>query len=125
MKGKDLKKILIPLTLTDRSFMIAFDFNALCELEEVYGDFNKAIQDMQIGKLKAMRAMLYSAIKPRNEDVTLVEIGELMTELITDEDKMSYVTGQLEKAIDLALPSPKEQEEAGESVPLPVKKKKK
>ena len=109
MRVKDLKSILVPLELGGRNFKIAFDFNAMCELDEVYGDFEEAIKAVQKGRgsLKAIRALVYSAIKPRY-DVSLLEVGELLTSILGDEEKANYLMGQINKAVDLAMP-PKEE----------------
>lgn len=113
MKAKDLKNILVPLELGDRTFKIAFDFNCMCELDEVYGDFDRAIKAMDEGKgrLKAIRALIYSAIKPRYENITIVEVGELLTEIMRNEEKAEYLMQQIDKALTLAMPS---KEEMGE-----------
>lgn len=113
MKAKDLKNILIPLELGDKTYKIAFDFNAMAELDDVYGDFNKAIKAINgnNGKLKAIRALVYSAIKPRYEEITLIKVGELLTPIMTDDDMANYLMTQLTKAIELAMPN---QEDMGE-----------
>lgn len=113
MKAKDLKNILVPLELCGIKFKIAFDFNAICELDEVYGDFEKAMKAMQEGKgrLKAMRALIYASIKPRYPQYTLVDIGEMLTEIMSSEEKATYVQEQLGKAMNLALPDKEEQGE--------------
>ena len=113
MKAKDLKTILVPLELGGRTFKIAFDFNCMCELDEVYGDFDKAIKSIDEGKgrLKAIRALIYSAIKPRYEEVTLLEIGELLTEIMRDTKKAEYIMEQIDKALTLSMP---DKEEMGE-----------
>lgn len=112
MRAKDLKTILVPLELGDRTFKIAFDFNAMCELDEIYGDFEKAIGAVQEGKgrLKAIRALVYSAIRPRYEDITVLEIGELLTTILNDTEKANYLMEQINKAISLAMPSQEETE---------------
>ncbi len=112
MKAKDLKNILVPLELCEKTFKIAFDFNAMCELDEVYGDFEKAMKALQEGKgkLKAMRALIYASIKPRYPQYTLIDIGEMLTEIMSSEEKANYVQDQLEKAMSLALPNQEEQE---------------
>lgn len=113
MKAKDLKNILVPLELGGRTFNIAFDFNCMCELDEVYGDFDKAIKaiDQGIGRLKAIRALIYSAIKPRYEDITILEVGELLTDIMKDTKKAEYLMKQIDKALTLAMP---DKEELGE-----------
>jgi len=113
MRPKDLKNILVPLELGGRTFKIALDFNCMCELDEVYGDYEKVLKAIRSGKgsLKAIRALVYSAIKPRYEKITLIEVGELLTEIMNDEEKANYLMEQIDKAMTLAMPN---KEEAGE-----------
>jgi len=60
--------------------------NTFCELEEVYGDINQAFEDLQNRKIKAIRALIYSAIKVENENVTLKEVGQMLT--LSDMEKL-------------------------------------
>lgn len=113
MRAKDLKNILVPLELGGRTFNIAFDFNCMCELDEIYGDFDKAIKaiDQGKGRLKAIRALIYSSIKPRYEDITILEVGELLTDIMKDTEKAEYLMEQIDKALTLAMP---DKEDLGE-----------
>lgn len=113
MRARDLKTILVPLELSGRTFNIAFDFNCMCELDEVYGDFDIAIKAIDSGKgrLKAIRALIYSAIKPRYEDITLLEVGDLLTDVMRDTKKAEYLMQQIDKALTLSMP---DKEEVGE-----------
>ena len=126
MLGKDLKKVTIPLTLSGRKFEIAFDFNSMAELEDVYdGGFDKAVKSMADGKkpLSAIRALIYSAIKPRYSKITLLQVGELLTEALQDDKKMEEVTDTLMKALTLFMPEAEENEEvntAGEQKPQTI-----
>ena len=52
--------------------------NTFCELEEVYGDINKAFEDLQLMKIKAIIALLYAAIKVEDDTVTLKSVGDLL-----------------------------------------------
>ena len=52
--------------------------NTFFELEEVYGDINKAFEDLQLMKIKAIRALLYAAIKVEDDTVTLKSVGDLL-----------------------------------------------
>lgn len=115
MKARDLKNISVPIELGNRTFRMAFDFNALAELEEVYGDIDKALRAIKIGKgrLKAIRALIYAGIKPRHK-VTLTEVGNLLTEIISNEDKANKLMEQIQKAIELAFPEPSKEDESGE-----------
>ena len=112
MKARDLKNITVPITLGNDTFRMAFDFNALAELEEVYGNIERAMRAVQTGngRLKAIRALVYSGIKPRHKYITLIKVGELLTEIIQDENKADYIFTQVQKAIELSMPTDKKKE---------------
>lgn len=126
MLGKDLKKVTIPLTLSGKKFEIAFDFNSMAELEDVYdGGFDKAIKSMADGKkpLSTIRALIYSSIKPRYPKITLLQVGELLTEALQDDKKMEEITDTLMKALTLFMPEAEGNEEvntAGEQKPQTI-----
>lgn len=69
--------------------------NTFCELEEVYGDINKAFEDLQNRKIKAIRALIYSAIKAEYESVTLKEVGRMLTLIYLKEQRNLSKNGQL------------------------------
>ena len=67
------------------------------------------------GRLKAIRALVYSGIKPRHKYITLIKVGELLTEIVQDENKADYIFSQVLKAIELSMPTDKkEDKEQGE-----------
>ena len=105
MSIKDLKNKKTKLKLGDKEFEIAFDFNAIAELDEVYGDFEDAMKALNSGKgrLKAIRALTYSMIKPRY-DVTLLEVGEMLSEIMGGQEKATEVMEQIKTAIELGMP---------------------
>lgn len=113
MSIKDLKNKKTKLKLGDKEFEIAFDFNAIAELDEVYGDFEDAMKALNSGKgrLKAIRALTYSMIKPRYEDVTLLEVGEMLSEIMGGKDKATEIMEQIKKAIELGMPKNEDTEE--------------
>lgn len=129
MLGKDFKNIKIPLTLCGRIFEISFDFNSMAELEDIYeGGFDTAMKSMAEGKkpLKTIRALIYAAIKPRYPKITLMEVGELLTEALQSEEKMEYISETLKKALTLFMPEQNKAEvsEEGEQKPQPITKPK-
>ena len=65
-------------TLGDKEYEMKFDFNVMCELEEVYGDISLAMEDLQKTKVKAIRALIYSIIKIEDDSVTLKGIGAML-----------------------------------------------
>lgn len=79
--------------------------NIFCELEEVYGDINKAFEDLQNRKIKAIRALIYLAVKAENENVTLKEVGQILT--LQDMEEMGIA---INEALCVSMP------EAGENL---------
>lgn len=79
MKAIELKNKGVKITLGNKEYNLKFNMNTFCELEEVYGDINKAFEDLQLMKVKAIRALIYSAIKVEDENVTLKSVGDLLS----------------------------------------------
>lgn len=79
MKATELKNKGVKITLSNKEYNLKFNMNTFCELEEVYGDINKAFEDLQLMKVKAIRALIYSAIKVEDENVTLKSVGDLLS----------------------------------------------
>ncbi|KLU76037.1 MULTISPECIES: hypothetical protein [Clostridium] len=79
MKATELKNKGVKITLGNKEYNLKFNMNTFCELEEVYGDINKAFEDLQLMKVKAIRALIYSAIKVEDENATLKSVGDLLS----------------------------------------------
>ncbi len=99
MKAKELKLQGIPITLGEKTYDIRFDMNTFCELEEVYEDINQAFDDLQKMKMKAIRALIYAAVKAQNEEVTLKEVGAMLG--VNDLEEISTA---INKALSEAMP---------------------
>jgi hypothetical protein len=81
IKGNQLKtKKTNPTTfdLGGITYKMSMDFNVMTELEEVYGDINKAFEDLQAMKIKAIRAVIYAIVKVEDETKTLKEVGAML-----------------------------------------------
>jgi hypothetical protein len=78
MKAAELKNKGIQFTLGNKEYELKFNMNTFCELEDVYGDINKAFEDLQNMKIKSIRALIYSAIKVQDETVTLKDVGDML-----------------------------------------------
>ena len=78
MKATELRNKGIKFILGNKEYELKFNMNTFCELEEVYGDINKAFEDLQLMKIKAIRALLYAAIKVEDDTVTLKSVGDLL-----------------------------------------------
>lgn len=78
MKASELKNKGIKFILSNKVYDLKFNMNTFCELEEVYGDISKAFEDLQQMKVKAIRALIYAAIKAEDETVTLKSVGNAL-----------------------------------------------
>lgn len=76
MKASELKNKGIKFILGDKEYELRFNMNTFCELEEIYGDLNKAFDDLKAMKIKAIRALIYAAVKVDDETATLRGVGE-------------------------------------------------
>ncbi len=103
MKAKDLKNKGVPITLGDQTYELKFNMNTFCELEEVYDDINQAFEDLQKMKVKAMRALIYAAVKTQNDTITLQEVGELL-----GISELEDISKALNEALSDAMPEASE-----------------
>ena len=103
VKASEIKNKGIKISIGDKEYELKFDMNTFCELEEIYGDINEAFEDLQNRKLKAIRALIYSAIKAEDESVTLKEVGEMLT--LNDMEKLGIA---LNEALNVAMPEVEE-----------------
>ena len=92
MKASELKNKGIKFTLGNEEYELKFNMNTFCELEEVYGDINKAFEDLQLMKIKAIRALLYAAIKVEDNTVTLKSVGDLLQ--LSDLERLGTVINE-------------------------------
>lgn len=99
MKASELKNKGIKFKLKDKEYELNFDMNTFCELEEVYGDINQAFEDLQNRKIKAIRALIYSAIKAEDESVTLKQVGRMLA--LNDMERLGTV---INDALNVAMP---------------------
>jgi len=99
LKGKELKDKGIKFTLNEKEYELKFNLNTFCELEDIYGDLNKAFEDLQRMKIKAVRALVYAAVKVEDDSVTLKKIGSLLG--LDDLERLGTV---INKALSIAMP---------------------
>lgn len=99
MKATELKNKGIKIQLNNKDYELKFDMNTFCELEEIYGDINKAFEDLQNRKIKAIRALIYSSIKAEDENLTLKEVGRMLT--LNDLERLGTA---INEALNTAMP---------------------
>lgn len=103
MKAAELKNKGIKFTLGEKEYELKLNMNTFCELEEIYGDLNKAFDDLQKMKLKAVRALVYAAVKAENEDITLKTVGEQLG--LSDLERLGTA---INEALSQAMPEAEE-----------------
>jgi len=103
LKASELKNKGVKFLLKGNEYELKFDMNTFCELEEVYGDINQAFEDLQNRKIKAIRALIYSAIKVENENITLKEVGQMLT--LSDMEKLGTA---INEALQVSMPEAEE-----------------
>lgn len=96
--GKELKQSEggTTIILGGKEYIIAMDFNAICDLEEKYGSFDKAIKILESigqdfskpGVMKNMRFILCTMLRHTDEEMTERKAGKLIT------------TGNMQKIMD-------------------------
>jgi hypothetical protein len=99
VKGNELKVKGIKFTLNEKEYELKFNLNTFCELEDIYGDLNKAFEDLQRMKIKAVRALVYATVKVEDDSVTLKSIGSLLG--LDDLERLGTV---INKALSIAMP---------------------
>jgi hypothetical protein len=99
LKGKELKDKGIKFTLNEKEYELKFNLNTFCELEDIYGDLNKAFEDLQRMKIKAVRALVYAAVKVEDDSVTLKSVGSLLG--LDDLERLGTV---INEALSIAMP---------------------
>ena len=113
MKAAELRNKGIKFTLGNKEYELKFNMNTFCELEEVYGDINKAFEDLQLMKIKAIRALLYAAIKVEDDTVTLKYVGDLLQ--LGDLERLGTVINEA-----LSESMPEIEENMGEQKATPI-----
>lgn len=113
MKAAELRNKGIKFTLGNKEYELKFNMNTFCELEEVYGDINKAFEDLQLMKIKAIRALLYAAIKVEDDTVTLKSVGDLLQ--LADLERLGTVINEA-----LSESMPEIEENMGEQKATPI-----
>ena len=79
VKASDLRKSKNnKIKLEGQEYDISLDLNAFAELEEIYGDVTEALDGLEKGSFKAIRAILYAILKSQNEKLTLVKVGKMI-----------------------------------------------
>ena len=106
VKGKDLKEPkAVKLALGGKVWNLLLDLNAFVEIESVYGSIDEAMEAMEQGGLRAIRAMLWASMLHECPDLTEQAVGRWVTF-----GNMEEVSTALAEAIKIAMPEVSEEE---------------
>ncbi|MBR1230203.1 hypothetical protein JQ600_35500 [Bradyrhizobium sp. AUGA SZCCT0176] len=72
----------IEITAGDKSYILFFDIDAICAMEEAtgkgFGAIAAEMQNPALMSISMVRRMLHAALQQNHPDVTLKEAGEIM-----------------------------------------------
>lgn len=95
------------ITLKGKEFEVKFDLNALCNLQEKFGDITTAFDGMEKSDFKKIRSLLHIGLaNGAHEDITETEVGALI-----DMRNITEVVEALNEAFSNAMPSTDEDDE--------------
>lgn len=105
---RDIKPRIIKVTLADGvEREMRYSLNAFAELEEMFGSVDDALKEMEKGKIKATRAILWAGLLDNDPSLTLDKAGSLV-----DMSNLAYLMEVITMAMTEDLP-----EETGETNP--------
>ncbi len=100
MKGKELKSEKVIIEAKGKEYELALDMNALCELEEIYGDIKLAINTFKDKPIKTVRNFIYAMLKSQDEKLTISKAGAMI-----DTKNFNQVVEAITKLIEEAFPT--------------------
>lgn len=104
-KSEVMKDEGVKITLGNKDFEVKFDLNALCNLQDEFGELDEAFKSLDMKDLKKIRKLLRIALaNGENIDITELEVGALI-----NLDNIHEVTDTLTKALNGAMPSTTEE----------------
>lgn len=106
IKASDLKKSTNnKIKLEGKEYEVSLDLNAFAELEEIYGDVTEALDGLEKGSFKAIRAILFAILKSQNEELTLLKVGKMI-----NMSNIVEITNKLTAIAETSLPELSEEE---------------
>lgn len=90
----------IPITL-DKPRALLYDMNAFIELEELYGDVNKAFKGLEQLKMKPIRDMIWAGLLHEDESLTPKQVGKILNIANLEE-----IALKITEALGVSLPEP-------------------
>jgi len=100
VKANDLRKTKNnKINLEGKEYELNLDLNAFAELEEIYGDVTEALDGLEKGSFKAIRAILFAILKSQDEELTLVKVGKMI-----NMSNIVEITNKLTETAENSLP---------------------
>lgn len=90
----------IPITL-DKPRTLLYDFNAFMELEDLYGDINKAFKGLEQLKMRPIRDMIWAGLIHEDESLTPKQVGKILNIANLEE-----IALKITEALGVSLPEP-------------------
>lgn len=104
-KAEIMKDQGVKITLGNKDFEVRFDLNALCNLQDKFGDFTKAFDGLEKQDFKKIRSLLHVGLaNGENIDISEAEVGALITM-----KNITTVTDAITQAFGNAMPSTDEE----------------
>jgi len=95
---EDVRDKKFPVKL-DKIRNIKFNLNSFCELEEKFGDINKAFAALGKGTMKSTRTLLWAGLIHEDETLTEIQVGDMI-----DFKNLQEVSKIVEAAMEYAQP---------------------
>lgn len=92
------------VTLKGKEFEVRFDLNALCVMQEKFGDITEAFNGLDKSDFKKIRSLLHVGLaNGEHEEITEKEVGALI-----DMQNIGEVVDSLTKAFSDSMPEAEE-----------------
>ena len=79
---------------------LRFDFNAICELEDLFGSLDNLFADKKIAK--NTRTLLWVGMKWDKPGLTIREAGDMINEYLSKGHKLDRLSEYLTKAMEMS-----------------------
>lgn len=100
MKLNDLKVKYEEVEIAGYTFKLALNMNVLADLEDMYGNINKALASFKEKPIHELRNWIYVMLKGQIEDLTIEAAGEI----ISNED-ITNLSVKIQNLINNAFPN--------------------
>lgn len=99
------------MNIGGREYELTFNFGVLGELEDLYGSVDKALNELQKGKVKAITSWIYAnmILEDGNEDLNINKVGKML-----DMDFINELIKKMGIAMENSFGKTEGNEEVGE-----------